>query len=882
MDGTLVDPFEQLRRYLIGETTVSPVDFTEACQRRLVLAVEALREARRQRKDPRPPARSERQRSIGGPGSADLAVLVRHVLRREQELQGGCPQGLLVPVEEPWPAPAQWALFGLEVFEARPGFLRVQAVEWCPDWLAQSESPEKAVFAENVRRSYEAVPGDPVLAVARPSPYSYRSAAQREALRTVLASPEGSTLLVSLPTGAGKSLLAQVPALWLSRSSGIAVVVVPTTALCIDQERALSHLVEHPTAYFSGTDEDARERNQGIRQRIRLGTQRIFFTSPESLLGPLSGALYDAARAGFIRLLVVDEAHMLEQWGDGFRSAFQEVAGIRRGLLQACPEGKSFQTLLLTATLTESCLVMLETLFKEPGDFGVTASVQIRPEPSFHFARCASPEEKKERLLHALRHLPRPLILYTTKVADAQEWTRLLRLEGFRRCEEVTGQTGHAERRRILRQWQDAETDVVVATSAFGLGVDKEDVRVVIHACVPEEVDRYYQEVGRGGRDGRASLSLVVYTAKDEHLARRMSRRKLIGIGRGQERWKSIFEAAKPLGAGRYRVPLDVSPGVEVDDIDMAERSYNLEWNVRTLTLMARAGLLRLASEAPPRLSSEEETQVDVDAWYAQAFDRYSRQRVVEILDEDHMRPETWSRAVESIRQRAISFARRGHELMRECLSGTRCIAEILAEVYRIAPRPPRPGIDVALACGGCAACWRKGLRRTAVPAPVPRSPWPRVHKVGGALERLLGDGGMLVIYYEGHDGDAAWLRRRGKAFGWFMREGLSAFVAPRKVLEGCRPELEQGRHLVFFLEPEEFRFETTPRFPLLVFHPSECPVPSRLYLPSGLTDGSMHPPRVVFLPQEARDPNAPHRRLRDVLACRSLSFDEFLARVSL
>jgi superfamily II DNA/RNA helicase len=871
MEGTLVDPFEQLRRHLIGEATVSARDFTEACQRRLMLAVEALRAARLQGRPSR-----------GVPGSADLGVLVRHVLRREQELQGGSPQGLLVPVEEPWPRPEQWAGLGLEVSEARPGFLRVQAVEWRPTWLAQPEAPDKAVFAEEVRRSYESVPGDPVLAVARSSPYAYRSAAQREALRTVLSSPEGSTLAVSLPTGAGKSLLAQVPALWLSRFSGIAVVVVPTTALCIDQERALSRLVEHPTAYYSGTDAQARERNQAIRQRIRQGTQRIVFASPESLVGPLSGALYDAARAGLLRLLVVDEAHMLEQWGDGFRSAFQEVAGIRRGLLEACPEGSSFLTLLLTATLTESRLDTLETLFKEPGGFGVTASVQLRPEPSFHFARCTSPEEKKERILEALRHLPRPLILYTTKVADAQEWARLLRLQGFLRCEEVTGATPAAERRRILAQWQQESTDVVVATSAFGLGVDKEDVRAVVHACVPENVDRYYQEVGRGGRDGRASLSLVVYTPQDLHLAKRMSQRKLIGIGRSQQRWKSMFEAAEPLGSGRYRVPLDVSPALNSDDIDMAERSYNLEWNVRTLTLMTRAGLLRLASEAPPRLGSEEEARVDVEAWYARAFERYSRQRVVEIRDEDHLRPETWSRVVESSRQRAFSFALRGHELMRECLGGTRCIAEILAEVYRIPPRPSRSGLDVALACGGCAACWRKGLRRTPVPAPEPRSPWSRVHKVGSALERLLGDSGMLAIYYEGHEGDSAWLRRRGKAFGWFVREGLSAFVAPRAVLERSRPEFEQGRHLVFFLEPEELRFETTPRVPLLVFHPPERPVPPRSYMPSRLADGSLPPPRVVFLPQEALDPSASHRRLRDVLDCRSLSFDEFLASVSL
>ncbi|WP_224240929.1 protein DpdF [Hyalangium gracile] len=864
MKEAVVDPFEHLRRYLVGEVTASPKDFTEPCHRRLVSAVEALRGTEG------PPA--------GVPGRGDLAVLVRHVLRREQERQGSqVRQSLLVPAAPPWLEPSQWESFGLDAFPTRTGFVRVQASEWHPSWLPETQDIEKAAFAETPRRTYEPAPGDPVIAIAKRS--SYRSVAQREALRCALSSPPDSTLVAVLPTGAGKSLLAQVPALWLSQPSGIAVVVVPTTALGIDQERALGTLVAHPTAYFSATDAEARARNQGIRQRIRQGTQRMVFTSPESLLGSLSSALYDAASAGLLRLLVVDEAHMIEQWGEEFRSAFQELAGIRRGLLRACPKGSSFRTLLLTATLTESCLDTLETLFKEPGEFGIIAAVQLRPEPSFHFARCASPSEKQDRILEALRHLPRPLILYTTEVADAQSWTRLLRDQGFLRCEEVTGQTSTPERQRVLRQWQAGATDMVVATSAFGLGVDKEDVRAVVHACVPETVDRYYQEVGRGGRDGRASISLVVYTGQDVKVAQDMSQHRIISIALGQPRWDSMFKQAEPLGNGRYRVPLDVSRTLQGDGIDMAERSYNVLWNIRTLTLMTRAGLLRLSSEAPPRLAPEAEGSQDAEAWYAQEFERYSRRRVVEILDEAHNLPETWTHVIEPERQRG--FARRGHELMMECLRGARCIAEILAEVYRIPGRPPRQAIDVAPACGGCAACWRAGRHRTTMPAPPPRSPWRPSRTVEPGLRVLMGGGEMLVIYYQGAAEDASWPRHRRRAFRWFVGQGLQDLVAPREVLEDYRMEFERAPHLVFF--HEELRFPDSELLgPLLVFHPRERPVPSRMYVPARTAEGLPTPPRVVFLPQDAVDPTAPHRRLRDVLDCRSLTFDEFRVRVSL
>ena len=238
-----------------------------------------------------------------------------------------------------------------------------------------------------------------------------------------------------------------------------------------------------------------------------------------------------------LRYFVIDEAHMVEQWGDDFRPAFQELPGLRRDLLRQDP----FTTLLLTATLTESCLDTLETLFGQPGPFQVLSSVQLRPEPSYWFAWCQSEEVRQQRLLEAVHHLPRPLIIYGTKVADVERWQRELARAGFKRCAIMTGKSSPEKRSQLIQNWREKKVDIVVATSAFGLGVDQADVRAVIHVCVPETIDRFYQEVGRGGRDGKAAVSLTLHTTEDLEIAKSLNEKSTITIERGLERWQSMF-----------------------------------------------------------------------------------------------------------------------------------------------------------------------------------------------------------------------------------------------------------------------------------------------------------------------------------------------------
>src|SRR5262249_23346534 len=149
------------------------------------------------------------------------------------------------------------------------------------------------------------------------------------------------TLLVTLPTGSGKSLVAQAPVLVKGLESGLTICIVPTTGLVLDQARLMTGLLKarypgrqlSPLAWHSNLSAEER---LAIKRAIREGRQGILYCSPEAATGALLPALFDATRAGALRYLVIDEAHLLSQWGDGFRPAFQMLAGVRQGLLAAC------------------------------------------------------------------------------------------------------------------------------------------------------------------------------------------------------------------------------------------------------------------------------------------------------------------------------------------------------------------------------------------------------------------------------------------------------------------------------------------------------------------------------------------------------------------
>jgi ATP-dependent DNA helicase RecQ len=848
----MTDSFQELREIL--QTGKIPADlshFPEACHRRLLQTLDAAG-------------------TSYAPGMGDIVALIRQVLRREYEQKGGIPPTLKVPRNANFPDREMWQQSGIDILIEGADYYLISAHPWQPDWLdfSQKYPPDKPVFNDKIRRNYEPVDGDPFLQLVKLQ--KYRSVGQREAIRAVLTAPDNSTLAINLPTGAGKSLCAQLPALLRSQNAGVTVVVVPTTALAIDQERALRHFVNHATAYYGDESGQGQQRRQEIRDRIRNGTQRIVFTSPESLMKSLAPALYEAAKLQMLRYLVIDEAHIVEQWGDEFRPAFQEIPGLRRDLLRLT----FFTTLLLTATLTESCLDTLEILFGKPGYFQVISAVQLRPEPSYWFAWCQSEEIRKQRLIEAVYHLPRPLIIYATTRKDVRRWQQELLFAGFKRCAIMTGESSSEERSQLIQNLRERRVDIVVATSAFGLGVDQSDIRAVLHVCIPETIDRFYQEVGRGGRDGKAAISLTLHTTEDLDIAKYLNDKSAITIDRGLERWKSMFLKKEMLPDGRFRVPVNIPPSLKPEDIDM-NSEQNQAWNIRTLTLMSRSGLINIDADEPPQRRNFRS-----EAAYNQAWEVHRESRFIRIRDESHLNRQTWEHKVEPIRQQRQNWSYKNLQLMREVLRPKRCISEILAEAYTIPARAapePRKQVIVSPACGGCPVCRknREVVFSGIMPAPLPVWQKPNF-VVGETLKSLLGGDKLMLVFYESLEAQS-WKLKSSQVFNWLIEQGINNLVVADEFQSILIAETNRIADICIFLF-DKYEPMLMPRIPTLIFHPPGKAIPHN-YLSLNRTS---HAPLIIFLPVDTPDPSRPDRKLIDIFSGRYFMFNHFCREVNL
>jgi superfamily II DNA helicase RecQ len=825
----------------------------------------------------------------GQTGPADIIGLTHQVLRREALRQGADP-ALTLPLGTPWPSLEVWRLHGFEVL---PGDQKVTvfARPWTPTWLERGADPAEPATATMRRHRGRPVPADPFFTELR-GVATYRTVGQQSAARAVVSSPPGATTVVNLPTGSGKSAVAIVPALLRPAVGRVTIVVVPTVTLALDQERAVQadyapRFLGLPDrlAYVSAM---AAAERQAIRARIRDGSQQIVFTSPESLVGSLRTAVYRAAEVGRLHMLVIDEVHLVSQWGDEFRPQFQAIAGLRQDLLRVAEANghRPFRTVLMTATLTEQSLSTLEVLFGRPGPFVQVSSVVIRPEPAYWVVRCTDEAERRARLLDAVAHLPRPLILYTTRVADAAAWEAQLRAAGYRRAALVTGESSGQQRQDAIAQlrgeWPDAagspstRADIVVATSAFGLGVDQADVRSVLHACVPETIDRFYQEVGRGGRDGNASIALTLYTERDLELARGLNRKTLISVERGVERWQAMLERAQHLADGRLRVDLRSRPA----DLDQ-DSAENQAWNLRTLALMARAGVLILEAEPPPRQSEREAEAADETG---QAADLRITTVAVRVVVGNLAERSVWEKVVGEARNRTRDAAQRDLALMFDILQDDRCCGEICTDAYRIQAYQSVAGdaVDVRPqpSCGGCAACRRLGRDPYEGLAPVPEQPAARSRALGPDLARLLAGASTITVLCPPLDSSDVrrWVRSVRPLVEACVRNGVTRLVAPDVLLDDTRiRDLHQRTDGGFLFVDHDPLPIGRPRVPTLILHDPRQRAPmldTALYERSDRAE-----PFIVVVPADARDPERPHVDLAD-LRFPNLVLDEFVRRL--
>jgi ATP-dependent DNA helicase RecQ len=611
---------------------------------------------------------------------------------------------------------------------------------WRPAWLPGADSIEHgplfAALKRKERRHASKVPGDPVWAELLGQDW-YLGAGQRLAVRAATLMKPGRTMLVVLPTGGGKSMAAHAPAVLEAQENATTLLVVPTVALALDQEQRLREQFgggrgrsTEDFAYHGGL---APDRKQAFRQRIADGNQPVIVASPEAVVQGLCSSLLRCAGRGGLRSIVVDEAHLVSQWGTEFRPDFQALAGVRRLLVAASPADRAPRTLLLTATVTQDSWRTLKTLFGTP-ELDLVVADHLRPEPSYWLAAAPDEATRKAWMFEALGVLPRPLILYTALREDADAWHALLHEGGLRRIGKLHGSTPTLERARQLDRWSRSQTDVMVATSAFGLGMDKADVRTIIHACVPETIDRYYQEVGRGGRDGAASLSLMIHTPKDLRTARYLNTERVVGIEKGRVRWRHMYSQHESFDDDRILVSLNALPPHIHCDSDA-----NVAWNLRTLILMARAGLLELDAAAPPHLErGPDETDEVFEQRMQAAFERYRLTVAVRLLGHDHLDERVWADQVESSRRETLEADRRSLNYMMSLLAGETRIADLLQEAYTLQTDgfktiPNR--VD-----GHCPVARRDGGRPDDYLEPEPLFSVQLQTAVGARLRRLLLD----------------------------------------------------------------------------------------------------------------------------------------------
>jgi ATP-dependent DNA helicase RecQ len=390
---------------------------------------------------------------------------------------------------------------------------------------------------------------------------------QADAVAAALA---GRDALVVMPTGAGKSLCYQLPALM---RADLTLVVSPLVSLMQDQVEALERVAPGRAALVNAQQDAAA--NRAVLQRAAAGDVRLLYVAPERFASP---GFLEAVRDIEVGLFVVDEAHCVSQWGHDFRPDYFRLADAARWLGARA---------LLASTATATPQVAADIAAR----LGLRDPVRVatgfdRPNLSFAVVPCRTAADKRRRLAAALADpAARPAIVYAGTRADTERLAADLGDELGVEVLAYHAGLGREARAAAQRRFMAGEAEVVVATNAFGMGVDKADVRTVAHASVPGSVEAFYQEAGRAGRDGQPARALLFAESRDKGL-------HVFFIQRAEVDDRAIAQVARRLlgsGGGRY----DAAVGELGDDPE----------RVRAIVgHLARAGVIQPAPSPVDRV----------------------------------------------------------------------------------------------------------------------------------------------------------------------------------------------------------------------------------------------------------------------------------------
>lgn len=314
-------------------------------------------------------------------------------------------------------------------------------------------------------------------------------------LGIVEAVAEGKDVLALLPTGGGKSICFQVPALM---KEGICIVVSPLIALMKDQVGQLRERGIHAVAIYSGM---SRKEIDIQLDNCVYGNIKFLYVSPERLKTDL---FKERARKMNVALLAIDEAHCISQWGYDFRPAYLEIAGLREVL----PE---VNCIALTATATEEVQKDIKEKLRFPTEARHFQKSFARGNLSYSVREA---EDKEQKLLEIVKNVAGPAIVYAATRKRTKSIARLLFKNNI---SADFYHAGLAFEQRMKKQdaWIKNQVRVMVATNAFGMGIDKPDVRLVVHMDIPGTLESYYQEAGRAGRDEKKAYAVIVYQEND-------------------------------------------------------------------------------------------------------------------------------------------------------------------------------------------------------------------------------------------------------------------------------------------------------------------------------------------------------------------------------